>query len=98
MNNETKLGLYLLFPPSVLWVILLVFFIDNTLAQYVSARLNAQLIGNFVLIAGLIFPGTAFFVGIYGLVKKLDKKINLVVTILSALMLILLAGILIIYR
>lgn len=98
MNEKTRLGLYLLFPPFLLWGAVFLFFLDNTLAQYVYERVSANTIGIFVLIAGLIFPGAACYVGVSCLRNKDDYKINLVVTIISVLMLALLAGFLVIFR
>ena len=98
MNDKTKLGLYLLFPPFVLWGGVLLLFIDRTLALYVIERINANLMGIFVAITGLVFPGTALYVGASCLIKKEDFKINLAVTVLSTLILILLFGLIVLFR
>ena len=98
MNDKTRLGLYLLFPPFVLWGLMLLFFIDKTLAFYVLERINSNLMGIIIAITGLVFPGTALYVGASCLIKKEDFKINLAVTILSVLMLLLLAGLMVLIR
>jgi hypothetical protein len=98
MNDKTRLGLYLLFPPFVFWGIVLLLFIDRTLALYVVERINANVMGIIAAVAGLVFPGTALYVGASCLRKKEDFKINLAVTVLSALILLLLIGLIILFR
>ena len=98
MIDKTRLGLYLLFPPFVLWGLVLLFFIDRTLALFVFEKINANMMGVIVAITGLVFPGTALYVGATCLTKKEDVKINLAVTVLSTLMLLLLFGFILLYR
>lgn len=90
MNDKTKLGLYLLFPPFLLWLFVLMLWIDQTLAEYLLQQISPQTTGVIMVIAGLVFPGTSLFTGITCMVSKEDKRINLLIAILSALLIALL--------
>lgn len=90
MNEKTKLGLYLLFPAFLLWFFVLLLKIDQTLAIYLYQQINPQTIGIIMVISGLVFPGTALFTSITCMANKDDHKINLLIAITSALMIVLL--------
>ena len=92
MNEKTKLGLYLLFPPFLLWFLIIFFFFDETLANYIFQQVNSQTVGVLMIIAGLVFPGTALFTSANCLAKKEDFKINLTVVIMSTFLMIMLLG------
>ena len=91
MNDHTKLGLYLLLPPSVLWALIILLMVDSTLASYVFSRLNMTMMDMVFLIAGFIFPGAALASGVKGLSKKTDSIINLAVIVVSVVMMVLMA-------
>jgi len=91
MNDQTKLGLYLLFPPTVLWGLIILFLVDSTLANYVFSRMNLVVMDIIFLIAGFIFPGAALAVGVNGWRQKLDTSVNLSVMLISLVMLVLMA-------
>ncbi len=91
MNDHTKLGLYLLFPPSILWGLIFLFMVDSTLASYVFAQLNFTVMDMIFLIAGFIFPGAALAVGVRGLSQGKDSLVNGSVTAISVTMLVLMA-------
>ena len=89
MNDQTKLGLYLLFPPAVLWGVIILFMVDSTLASYVFSKMNLAIMDIVFLITGFIFPGAALAVGASGVHQKQDTQINISVTVVSGVMLIL---------
>lgn len=92
MNDKTRLGLYLLFPPFLLWFLIILLSIDKTLGEYLFQSINSQTVGILMVIAGMVFPGTALFAGITGIVKKEDYKVNLTVTIMSVVLMLMLVG------
>ena len=89
MNDHTKLGLYLLCPPAVLWVLIIFLLVDSTLAGYVFSKLNMTIMDMVFLIAGFIFPGAALAAGLKGIINKLDVTVNLTVVVTSVVMLVL---------
>jgi len=89
MNDHTKLGLYLLCPPAVLWVLITLLIVDSTLAGYVFSRVNMTVMDMVFLVAGFIFPGAALVAGVKGLTNKLDVTVNLTVVVISVVMLVL---------
>ena len=91
MNDHTKLGLYLLFPPAALWAMMIFLMVDSTLASYVFARMNMVVMDMVFLIAGFIFPGAALVAGVRGLSKKTDVGVNLPVVVISVLMVVMMA-------
>lgn len=86
-NNQAKIGAYLLFPPTVLWLLIILFTLDNTLATYIFDSINRQVLDFVFIIAGMIFPAAALVVGIGGVFQKLQKLYNYIIIALSALML-----------
>jgi len=91
MNDHTKLGLYLLLPPGVLWALIIFLMVDSTLASYVFSRLNLTMMDMVFLIAGFVFPGAALATGVKGLSKRTDVTINLSVVVISVVMMVLMA-------
>ena len=89
MNDHTKLGLYLLLPPGVLWALIILLMVDSTLASYVFSRLNMTIMDMVFLIAGFVFPGAALAAGVNGLSKKTDVTVNLSVIVISVVMMVL---------
>lgn len=92
MNDKTRLGLYLLFPPFLLWFFIILLSVDRTLGEYLFQNISSQTVGILMVIAGMVFPGTALFTGVTGLVKKEDHKVNLTVTIMSVVLILMLIG------
>lgn len=90
-NNQAKIGVYLLFPPTVLWLIIVLFTLDNTLATYFFTSINEQVMNFIFFIAGMIFPAAALVVGVGGVVHKQQKTYNLIIIAVSTLMLTLMA-------
>lgn len=86
-TNQAKIGAFLLFPPTVLWLLIILFMFDNTLANYFFASINLQILDFLFYIAGLIFPAAALVVGIGGVLQKQQKSYNFIVIAISALML-----------
>ena len=97
MKDHTKLGLYLLFPPAVLWSLIILFMVDSTLANYVFSKINLTLMDMVFLVAGFIFPGAALTAGVKGLSKNTDTLINISVTAVSVTMLVLMGLIIFVY-
>jgi hypothetical protein len=91
MNDHTKLGLYLLFPPAVLWGLVILFMVDSTLANYVFSRMNLTIMDMVFMIAGFIFPGAALAVSLNGLSKKKDTWVNVAVAVVAVIMMVLMA-------
>lgn len=87
MNNHSKLGSYLLFPPAILWLLVVLFMIDNTLAQYFFSSINLQVMDFIFLIAGLVFPAAALVVGIRGVLIRQQKAYNYGIIAVSTVML-----------
>ncbi len=87
MNGPTKIGIYLLFPPLLLWALIILFVFDSALAQYLISRMNLQIMDMLFFIAGLVFPGAAFVAGVRGLMMKVDRTPNIVIILISTLML-----------
>lgn len=92
MNEKTRLGIYLLFPPFLLWFFVALLGIDKTLADFLFQYVNSQTTGTIMVISGFVFPGTALFTGIHGIAKKEDFKSNLAISVISVLLIFLLAG------
>jgi hypothetical protein len=90
MNNQNNLGSYLLFPPAVLWLFMLLLMFDNTLAEYIFSRIDLQVMDIIYYIAGLVFPAAALVVGIRGALQKEQKErklYNYTIIVISSLML-----------
>jgi len=90
MNGQNKVGSYLLFPPAVLWLLILLFMFDNTLAQYIFSMMNLQVMDFIFYIAGLIFPAAALVAGLRGALqerKKQHKVYHYIIIAISSLML-----------
>ena len=90
MNNQNRIGSFLLFPPVVLWIVIVMFMFDNTLAQYFFSRMNMQVLDFVFFIAGLVFPAAALVVGVRGVLvakKKRHKAYDYFIIALSSLML-----------
>lgn len=90
MKNQNNLGSYLLFPPALLWLLILLFMFDNTLAEYIFSRVDLQVLDMLYFIAGMVFPAAALVVGIRGAVQKEQKErklYNYAIIVISSLML-----------
>jgi hypothetical protein len=91
MNDHTKLGLYLLFPPAVLWCFVILFMVDSTLANYIFSKMNLSIMDMVFLITGFIFPGASLAVSLSGLSKKKDTVVNIFVTLVSVIMMVMMS-------
>ncbi|MGD2027137.1 MAG: hypothetical protein PVI99_04905 [Anaerolineales bacterium] len=87
MNQPTKIGVYLLIPPLLLWALIILFMIDSTLAQYFFSKMNLQTLDMLFFIAGLVFPGAAFVAGVRGIRMKKNRASNIAIILISTLML-----------
>lgn len=90
MKNQNNLGSYLLFPPAVLWLLILLFMFDNTLAEYIFSRVDLQVMDFIYYIAGLVFPAAALVAGLRGALQKEQKErkwYSYAIIVISSLML-----------
>ena len=87
MNQPTKIGIYLLIPPILLWAMIILFMIDSTLAQYFFSKMNLLTLDMLFYITGLVFPGAAFVAGVRGIRMKKNRTSNIAIILISTLML-----------
>jgi hypothetical protein len=91
MREHTKLGIFLLAPPIILWVAVITFMFDQTLGEYVFSKFTPNSLDATFFITGMIFPGAAIAAAAWGLHKKQDLGANVSITLLAVLFLTLVA-------
>lgn len=85
MQSQTKLGLLLLIPPVLIWLLILTAMFDQPMAYIVIERLDPPLLDTLYFVAGMIFPAAGFVVGVNNLWKKQETKYNVWIVIISIL-------------
>ena len=85
MERQTQVGITLLVPPVLSWLLLILVVNDDPVGLYIAGRLSPIVLDIIYLVGGLIFPSSALVVAINGLVKKQDKRFNISVVVLAAL-------------
>ena len=91
MREHTKLSIFLLAPPIILWIAVIIFMFDQTLGEYVFSFFTPNSLDVTFFITGMIFPGASIAAAAWGLHKKQDLGINISVTLMAVLFLTLVA-------
>lgn len=91
MREHTKLGVFLLAPPILLWVLVIIFMVDQTLGEYVFSQFTPSSLDATFFISGMIFPGASIAAAAWGLYKKQDLGANVSITLLAVVFLTLVA-------
>jgi hypothetical protein len=87
VKDHTKLGIFLLVPPFLLWAAVITFMLDRTLGEYIFSLFTRNSLDVTFFIAGMIFPGAAIAAAAWGLHQKQDVWTNITVTLLGVLFL-----------
>lgn len=87
MREHTKIGIFLLAPPILLWVAVITFMFDHTLGEYVFSFFTPNSLDATFFITGMIFPGASIAAAAWGLHKKQDLGTNVSVTLLAVIFL-----------
>lgn len=91
VKSHTKLGIFLLVPPFILWAAVITFIFDRTLGEYVFSFFTRSSLDVTFFITGMIFPGASIASAAWGLHRKEDLLVNISVTLIAVFFLTLVA-------